>query len=111
MIEWGKYKGGGKMQFLHEPFLLKIALVYLLVVSLLGFFAMGLDKWKAKKDRWRIPEHTLFLFALLGGSPGTILGMHLFRHKTQHWYFRLGMPLILVLQLALVVAGVWFGVL
>ena len=60
---------------------------------------MFLDKQKAKKDKWRIPEKTLFLLAVLGGSLGTTLGMNVFRHKTKHWYFVLGMPLILILQL------------
>jgi uncharacterized membrane protein YsdA (DUF1294 family) len=64
---------------------------------------MMIDKSRAKKDKWRIPERTLFLIAILGGSPGSILGMHLFHHKTKHWYFKFGMPLILILQVALVV--------
>ncbi len=63
---------------------------------------MGIDKYKAKKHKWRIPEALLFLFAFLWGSVGTTLGMHVFRHKTRHWYFKYGMPLILVLQLALI---------
>lgn len=63
---------------------------------------MGIDKYKAKKHKWRIPEALLFLFAFLWGSVGTTLGMHVFRHKTRHWYFKFGMPLILVLQLALI---------
>lgn len=60
---------------------------------------MLLDKQKAKKNKWRVPEKTLFLLALLGGSLGTTLGMNVFRHKTKHWYFVVGMPLILVLQI------------
>ena len=63
---------------------------------------MGIDKYKAKKHKGRIPEALLFLFAFLWGSVGTTLGMHVFRHKTRHWYFKFGMPLILVLQLALI---------
>ena len=62
---------------------------------------MFLDKQKAKKGKWRIPEKTLFLAALLGGSLGTTLGMNTFRHKTKHWYFKFGMPAILILQIAL----------
>ena len=67
---------------------------------------MGLDKSKAKRHAWRIPERTLFLASLLGGSIGTWAGMYLFHHKTKHWYFVVGMPLILAAQLA---AGVWLA--
>lgn len=75
---------------------------YLIVLNLLAFLLMGLDKAKARRHRWRIPEKTLFLSAILGGSIGAIAGMQLFRHKTKHASFRIGMPCILVLQLALV---------
>ena len=79
---------------------MKYLLIYLLLINLTGFFAMFLDKQKAKKGKWRIPEKTLFLFAFLGGSLGTTLGMHSFHHKTKHWYFKFGMPLILIFQIA-----------
>ena len=73
-----------------------------------GYFAiMGIDKRKAIKGAYRIPEATLFCVALLGGSLGTTLGMNLFRHKTKHWYFVVGMPLIFFAQLALMV---WIGI-
>lgn len=75
---------------------------YLVAVNLAGFAAMGIDKAKAKKRAFRIPEATLFLIAIIGGSIGSILGMQLFRHKTKHWYFVWGMPIILILQIALV---------
>ena len=81
---------------------MKLVLIYLLLINLVGFFAMGIDKYKAKKNKWRIPEAVLFLFAFLWGSIGTTLGMHVFRHKTRHWYFKFGMPLILILQIALI---------
>jgi len=80
---------------------------YLLIVNLAAFLLMGVDKARAKKDRWRVPEKTLFLPVVLGGSIGGILGMRVFRHKTQHWYFRIGFPLILVLQIALVFGLIW----
>ena len=80
---------------------------YLLIVNLAAFLHMGVDKARAKKDRWRVPEKTLFLPVVLGGSIGGILGMRVFRHKTQHWYFRIGFPLILVLQIALVFGLIW----
>lgn len=62
---------------------------------------MGMDKSKAKKGAWRIPEATLFLFAFLGGGIGTTLGMNFFRHKTKHWYFKFGMPIIAILEYGL----------
>lgn len=74
---------------------------YILVMNLVGFFLMGIDKRKAIKRAFRIPEATLFLIAILGGSIGSILGMYCFRHKTRHWYFVYGMPVILVLQIVL----------
>lgn len=58
---------------------------------------MGIDKYKAIKDEWRIPEKTLFIIAILGGALGSWVGMYSFRHKTKHWYFVIGMPLILII--------------
>ena len=81
--------------------------LYLLAVNLAAFLMMGLDKWKAKKDRWRVPEKTLFLPVVLGGGIGGILGMQVFRHKTRHWYFRFGFPAILILEVALVIFLLW----
>ena len=74
---------------------------YLALVNLVGFVLMGTDKRRARRGARRIPERSLFAAALLGGSLGAVLGMWVFRHKTRHWYFRYGMPAILVLQLAL----------
>lgn len=74
------------------------AIIYLILMNMIGLFLMGLDKSKAKRHVWRIPEKTLFLVSLLGGSVGTWAGMYLFRHKTRHWYFVVGMPGILVVQ-------------
>lgn len=84
--------------------MIKPILLYLLLINAAGFLLMLVDKFKAKKNLWRIPEKTLFLVAALGGSVGSLLGMYLVRHKTQHLTFTLGMPLILALQ---VVAVVW----
>lgn len=75
------------------------AIIYLILMNMIGLFLMGLDKGKAKRHAWRIPERTLFLASLLGGSIGTWAGMYLFRHKTKHWYFVVGMPAILVVQI------------
>ena len=72
-------------------------------MNVLGFALMGIDKRKAQRSAYRIPEATLFTIAIMGGSLGSVLGMYLFRHKTKHWYFKLGMPIILVLQVALAV--------
>ena len=74
--------------------------LYLLAVNLTAFFLMGADKRRARRGAWRISEKTLFLPALLGGALGGTLGMYIFRHKTKHWRFRLGFPLLLALQLA-----------
>jgi len=76
---------------------------YLVVMNVVGAAIMAADKSKAKRGAYRVPEKILFLVSLLGGSIGTWAGMYLFRHKTKHWYFVAGMPLILVLQLALAV--------
>ena len=83
--------------------LLIIFAAYYLVINFIGFAIMGIDKRKAIKGAYRIPEATLFCVALLGGALGTTLGMNLFRHKTKHWYFVVGMPLIFFAQLALIV--------
>lgn len=77
-------------------------LIYLLCMNLFGFLLMGSDKKRARKHQWRIPEKTLFLTSLLGGSVGTLSGMYFFRHKTKHWYFTAGMPAILMLHLGIV---------
>lgn len=85
-------------------FLSQAALIWLAAINLTAFALMGLDKRKAQRGAWRISEKTLFLTALLGGALGGTAGMHLFHHKTRHWYFRFGFPLLLVLQL---LAAVW----
>lgn len=85
----------------------ELALLWLLGWNLAAFALMGVDKAKARRGRWRVPEKTLFLSALLGGSVGAMLGMSLFRHKTRHRSFRLGMPLILCLQVLALLALSW----
>ncbi len=75
--------------------------LYLAAVNIAAFLTYGADKRRAKRGQWRIPERTLFLLPLLGGSVGGILGMRVFHHKTKHWYFRVGLPAILLAQLAL----------
>lgn len=78
-----------------------VLLSWVAVMSLAGFVLMGVDKYRARRDMWRIPEKTLLTCALLGGTPGVILGMNRFRHKTKHWYFRYGLPALMIVQLAL----------
>ena len=79
----------------------KYILLWLAGINLLALVLCGIDKWKARRDRWRIPEKTLFLSAILGGSIGLLVGMHLFRHKTKHKSFTIGVPLIFILQLGI----------
>lgn len=81
--------------------MLAALLMVTLVMSVAAFILMGVDKARAKRGAWRIPEATLFLFAALMGSVGGTLGMFFFRHKTKHWYFRLGFPALAAVQLAL----------
>lgn len=76
--------------------------IYLAAVNLAGFLLMGLDKWKARHKKWRVPEKTLFGAAIAGGSLGVWAGMYAFRHKTRHWQFVVGIPLILAAQAAAV---------
>lgn len=79
----------------------ELFLVYLLIVNLVCLTLFGLDKRRAQTGAWRIRERDLFLWAIAGGSLGGWLGMHLFRHKTQHLKFKLGFPLIILLQIGL----------
>lgn len=81
---------------------ISIIILYLVIMNIIGFGIMGIDKWKAKKGYWRIPESTLFIITVIGGSIGSILGMYTFRHKTRHWYFVYGMPAIFVIQLLII---------
>ena len=80
-----------------------IGIAYLIIINIVGFASMGIDKARAKKNAWRIKEKTLFIIALLGGSLGSNIGMYAFRHKTKHWYFVVFMPLILIAQIVAVV--------
>lgn len=86
-----------------EKTLVLILICWLVGMNLLGFILMGTDKKRAQKGAWRIPEATLFLVSLLGGAFGATMGMRLFRHKTKHWYFRWGLPAIVLCQAALLI--------
>lgn len=83
--------------------ILMLILLYLIIVNFIGFLMMGIDKQKAIKGAFRIPEATLFVIALIGGSIGSIVGMYTFRHKTRHFSFVYGMPAILILQVILII--------
>lgn len=81
-------------------------LIYLILINIIAFLAMYIDKRKAKYGKWRIPEQTLLILALIGGSIGAIAGMYTFRHKTKKLRFSIGFPVILILQIILLIS-VW----
>lgn len=83
---------------------MKFAFLYLLIVNAAGFLSMLVDKLKAKKNLWRIPESSLLTIALIGGSVGSLVGMYTVRHKTKHLKFTIGVPLILVVQVGMCIA-------
>lgn len=83
---------------------IELITLYILIVNIIGFASMGMDKRRAIKRGWRIPEATLFTIAIIGGSLGSTIAMFLFRHKTRHWYFAYGMPSILIIHIGLIVA-------
>ena len=82
-------------------------ILYLLAINIAAFIAFGIDKHKAKRDKWRIPESTLLTMAVLGGSIGALAGMKIWRHKTLHNKFRIGIPVILALQIIVII---WWNV-
>ena len=82
---------------------LKNILIYFLVMNIITFLLMGYDKHEAKVNQWRISEKALFLFCLFGGSIVGRCGMYAFRHKTQKWYFKIGFPLILIIQIGVII--------
>ena len=88
---------------MNDQSLLQIALIYLAAINVVTFFMYGIDKWKAKKSKWRISEATLLGMAAIGGSIGAWLGMKVWHHKTQHKKFKYGVPTIIIIQLALIV--------
>ena len=81
---------------------MKTYIFYFILINVVTFFLFGIDKWKAKKGRWRISEATLLIFAVIGGSIGAWLGMKTWHHKTMHKKFKFGLPLILLAQIALI---------
>ena len=88
---------------MQEIFTVQNIVIYFIVINLIGFFIMWLDKRKAKKGAWRIPEKTLFIITALGGGIGTIAGMYTFRHKTKKIQFVIGFPLITILEIITII--------
>jgi uncharacterized membrane protein YsdA (DUF1294 family) len=80
----------------------QIILIYLIAINVVAFFLYGIDKWKAKRSKWRISEATLLGLAVIGGSVGAWLGMKVWHHKTMHKKFKYGIPLILVAQIVII---------
>ena len=81
----------------------QIIIIYLIAINVVTFFLYGIDKWKARRSKWRIPEATILGLAVIGGSLGAWLGMRMWHHKTMHKKFQFGIPLILIIQLAIVI--------
>ena len=88
---------------IQNIFTIKNILLYLLMINLIGFLMMWSDKRRAKWGKWRIPEQTLFIVTALGGGIGTIAGMYTFRHKTKKLKFIVGLPMLVILEIALVI--------
>ena len=80
-----------------------IAIAYLVIINVVTFFVYGIDKWKAKRSKWRVSEATLLMLAVIGGSIGAWIGMKVWHHKTLHKKFRYGIPIIIILQVALLI--------
>ena len=89
---------------LNNIFTIKNIIIYLIIINLIAFLAMFIDKKKAQKGKWRIKESTLLILALIGGSIGAISGMYIFHHKTQKPRFYIGFPIIIILQILVTVA-------
>lgn len=94
---------------INEIFTMQNAIIYLIVINIIGFGIMFIDKQKAKKGVWRIPEKTIFIVTALGGGIGTIAGMYAFRHKTKKLNFIIGLPFITILEILGVVYYMFFA--
>ena len=88
---------------IQELFTVKNIIIYFVIINIIGFLAMYIDKQKAKKGKWRISEKSLFVVTLLGGGIGTNIGMNIFRHKTKKLKFQIGLPAILIVEIILAV--------
>ena len=92
---------------IEELFSIQNIIIYVIAINLFTFFMMWLDKRKAKKGKWRIPENTLLILVLLGGEIGGIAGMYTFHHKTQKMKFVIGFPAILICQILLILLAIF----
>lgn len=97
------------MADIKNIFTMQNIIIYLIIINIIGFLVMYIDKQKAKKGKWRIPEKTIFIITVLGGGIGTISGMYTFRHKTQKLHFTIGLPTITILEIVGVIYFTFFA--
>ena len=97
------------MQDIQNIFTTRNIVIYFIIINIIGFLVMYIDKQKAKKGKWRIPEKTIFIITVLGGGIGTISGMYTFRHKTQKLHFTIGLPTITILEIIGVIYFTFFA--
>lgn len=97
------------MADIKNIFTMQNIIIYLIIINIIGFLIMYIDKQKAKKGKWRIPEKTIFIITVLGGGIGTISGMYTFRHKTQKLHFTIGLPTITILEIIGVIYFTFFA--
>ena len=97
------------MQNLQDILTTRNIIIYFIIINIIGFLIMYIDKQKAKKGKWRIPEKTIFIITVLGGGIGTISGMYAFRHKTQKLHFTIGLPTITILEIIGVIYFTFFA--
>ena len=97
------------MADIKNIFTMQNIIIYLIIINIIGFLVMYIDKQKAKKGKWRIPEKTIFIITVLGGGIGTISGLYAFRHKTQKLHFTIGLPTITILEIIGVIYFTFFA--
>ena len=97
------------MADIKNIFTMQNIIIYLIIINIIGFLVMYIDKQKAKKGKWRITEKTIFIITVLGGGIGTISGMYAFRHKTQKLHFTIGLPTITILEIIGVIYFTFFA--
>ena len=94
---------------INDIFTTRNIILYFIIINIIGFLIMYIDKQKAKKGKWRIPEKTIYIITVLGGGIGTISGMYAFRHKTQKLHFTIGLPTITILEILGVIYFTFFA--
>ena len=90
---------------MQNIFSIQTLIIYIIIINIIGFLTMFIDKRRAKNGDWRIPENTLFIITAIGGGIGTIAGMQIFRHKTKKTLFRFGFPFLLIMDILVLI---WF---